>query len=231
MKTTILAATICFSFPAASQAAPTMMERRIWVEQQTREIEDSQCEEKMKQWRCAISDKPACMKAFKELGPHCRSQVVPDLPEYVDGNDGTYEKAVKVYVECLATEFSKKHILPMAKEKMDAYNECTGVTPRSKPLSPGLQKAMEFSKTQTTFTCHADGYLRKCFGYTDGDCGSLVSKAQLDCTMRWEAEGKKVKDEQPAIEEAGKKITDCALADARATAAKTRKKGTHKDCL
>lgn len=231
MKTSITLAGLLVFSASPALGAPNMIERRIWVEQQTREIEDSQCEEKMKQWRCAISDKPACMKAFKEAGNHCRGQVVPDLPEYVDGSDGSYEKAVKIYVECLATEFSKKHILPMAKDKMDAYNECTGVTPRSKPMSPGLQKAMDFSKTQTTFTCHADGYLRKCFGYSEGDCGSLVSKAQLDCTMRWEAEGKKVKDEQPAIEEAGKKITDCALADARALAAKSRKKATHKDCL
>lgn len=229
MKTPILLAASLLSLPAA-HAGPNMIERRIWVEQHTREIEESQCEEKMKQWRCAISDKPECLKQFKELGKYCRGQVVPDLPEYVDQNDGTLETATKVYVECLATEFSKKHILPMAKDKMDAYNECTGVTPRSKPMSPGLIKAMDFSKTQTNFTCNDDGYLRKCFGYSEADCKSLVSKAQLDCTMRWEAEGKKVKDEPAPIEEAGRKITDCALGDARALAAKTRKKATHKDC-
>ena len=227
MKSLIAAVLI---LPAsAAMAAPNMMERRLWVEQQTREIEEGQCEEKMKQWRCAIPDKPACMAAFKESGKFCRAHVVPDLPEYVDGAEGVAQ-ATKVYVECLATEFSKKHILPMAKEKMDAYNECTGVTPRSKPLAVGFQKAMDFSKTQTTFTCHADGYLRKCFGYSEGDCGALVTKAQLDCTMKMEADGVKVKDEQPAIEETGRKITDCALADARAAAAKARKKAAHKDC-
>ena len=218
-----------FLFTASAHCAPNMMERRIWVEQQTKEVEESQCEEKMKQWRCVFSEKPECIKQMKEAGKFCRGHVVPDLPEYVDGAEGV-EAASKIYVECLATEISKKHILPMRKEQMDAYNECTGVTPRSKPMSAGLQKAMDFSKTQTTFTCNADGYLRKCFGYSESDCAALLSKAQLDCTMSWEAEGKKVKDEQPAIEEAGKKITDCALAGARATAAKARKKASHKDC-
>ncbi len=212
-----------------AHAAPNMIERRIWIEQAAKEIEEEQCEEKQKQWRCVFPDKQACIKAMREGGNYCRVHVVPDLPEYVDGEDGL-AKATKVVLECLALEFSKKHLVGMPKHKLDAYNECTGLTPRSKPLGVGFQKALDFSKTQTTFTCAEDGFIRKCFGLNDAACKDLVSKAQLDCTMQMEASGQKVKDEEPAIQEAGKKITDCALADARAAAAKARKKSKHKDC-
>lgn len=217
------------SLPAL--AAPTMIERRIWIEQQGKEIEDSQCEENQKQWRCVFPNKPDCLQAMREAGKHCRVHVVPDLPEYVDGTPGQ-ATATKIFLECLALEFSKKHLIGMPKDKLTVYNECTGITPRSKPLGVGFQKALEFSKTQTSFTCASDGYLRKCFGYTDEECNSLVDKSRLDCTMRSEAEGKTVKNEDPAIMEAGKKITDCALADARMAANKARKKNTKiKDCL
>lgn len=206
-----------------------MMERRIWVEKYGNEIENDQCGEKQKQWRCVFPEKNDCIKAMREAGNYCRGHVLPDLQEYVDGEEGV-NQATKVLVECLAMEFSKKHLVGMPQDKLEAYNECTGVTPRSKPLSVGLQKAMDFSKTQTNFTCTSDGYIRKCFGYNEADCKSLLAKSQLGCTMRMEAEGKKVKDEGPAIEEGGKKITECALADAREAAAKSRKRTKHKDC-
>jgi|GEM_PF-5005430 len=210
-------------------AGPNMMERRIWVEQAGNEIENDQCGEKQKQWRCVFPDKNECIKAMREAGKFCRGHVLPELPEYVDGEEGLAQ-ASKVLVECLSLEFSKKHLVGMAKDKLEAYNECTGVTPRSKPLSVGLQKAMEFSKTQTNFTCAGDGYIRKCFGYSEEDCKALLAKSQLGCTMKMEAEGKKVKDEEPAIQEGGKKITECALADARDAAGKARKKTSNKDC-
>lgn len=228
IQSTLLLAYL-FSLSPSALAAPMMMERRLWAEQKTGEIDEDQCGEKMKQWRCVFPQKPDCLKAMKDVGGYCRGQVVPDLPEYID-SDSSLATAKKVYLECVATEFSKRYILPLPKDKMDVYNECTGVTPRSKPLSVGFQKAMEYSKTQTTYSCLADGYLRKCFGYSEADCNSLVSKAQLDCTMRFEGEGQKVKDEQNAIEGAGRKITDCALADARKTASSTRKKSSGKDC-
>jgi hypothetical protein len=230
MTTTIyslLFASIISHFSAAFGA--TMVERRIWIEHASKEIEDDQCGEKQKQWRCVFPEKNDCIREMREAGKYCRVQVVPDLPEYVDGEEGL-ATAKKVVIECLALKFSEKHLVGMPQDKLAAYNECTGVTPRSKPLSVGLQKALDFSKTQTNFTCASDGYIRKCFGYSEADCKSLVAKSQQDCTMRMEAEGKKVKDEEPAIQEGGKKITECALADARDSAGKTHKKTNAKGC-
>jgi len=222
------AALIHFSMPSA-HAAPHMMERRIWIEQKGKEIEQDQCAENQKQWRCVFPEKKDCEKAMRELGTFCAGTLIPDLPEYVDGDEGQ-AKATQIVVQCLALEFSKKYLIGMPKDKLEVYNECTGVTPRSKPLSQNLQKAMDFSKSQITFTCASDGHLRKCFGYSENECNALLKKTQLDCTMRWEAEGKTVGKDESAIQEAGKKITDCTLGDARQAAAKARKKSKHKDC-
>ncbi len=219
---------VFFSHPSA-HSAPPMLERRIWIEQKAKGIEDKQCEDNQKQWRCVFPQKPDCLAAMREAGAYCRANIVPDLPEYVDGVAGNAE-AEKIVVQCLAVEFSKKHLIGMPKAKMDVYNECTGLTPRSKPLSAGFQKALDFSKTQTVFTCAESSFLRKCYGYSESECNALVSKAQTDCSMKAESDGPKVKDEPKAIQEAGKKITDCALAEARSTSVKSRKKSAHTDC-
>jgi hypothetical protein len=225
---TLSALLFLFSLAPTAEAAP-IMERRIWVEQKGKDVEKEQCEDSQKQWRCIFPVKKDCEGAMRELGKYCGNHVIPDLPEYVDSEETT-AKAKQVLIQCLALEFSKKHLIGLPKDKMTAYNECTGVTPRSKPLNPNLQRAMDFSKSQLSFTCAADGYMRKCFGYDEKDCNNMLSKTHLACTMRWETEGKKVAPEEAAVQEAGKKITDCTLAEARATAAKERKKSAHKDC-
>lgn len=225
----VMALSIFIAHTSAA-APPRLMERRIWIDKKAKEIEDDQCGDKQVQWRCIYPVKADCINAAREAGKHCRVHVVPDLPEYVDGEEGE-AKALKIVTECLTVQFSKKNLIGMPKATLDAYNECTGAVPRSKPIGAGFQKALEFSKTQTSFSCAEGSYLRKCFGYTEPECKSLMDKSQLTCTMRSEASGTKVKDEPKAVEEAGKKITDCALAEARNTSASSRKKSSHKDCL
>lgn len=212
-----------------SRAEGSIMERRIWIERAGPPIFEEQCEDNQKRWRCLFKDRPACKKAIKDAFASCQGNVLPDIPEYIDSADSR-EKANKVVLDCITVEMTKKYILGLPKEKMDEYNVCTGAVPRSKPLSASLQKALDFSKSQTGASCAAGSYLRKCYSLAEGECKDLVAQQQQDCTMKMEADGATVKPDDGSIVEAGRKITDCALADARKKAGANRPKSKDKDC-
>lgn len=227
-----LAAAITLSLFASTQAfAMRIVERRNWLEKGVAETAIDQCKDEKKQWRCIFTERTACEAGMLELSKACKTSLLPDLPEYID-SAATKERAQKVVVECLSAEFTKKHLIGLSKEKMDDYNVCTGVAQRRRPLSPGIVKAQEFSSTQLVFTCAADGFLRRCHaGVNEGECKGLIDRVQTDCAMRFEDEGVKVgKDNTAQIQEAGKKITDCALADAKKELSATRPKSSRPDC-
>ncbi|MGZ3650171.1 MAG: hypothetical protein ACXVB9_05820 [Bdellovibrionota bacterium] len=209
--------------------AEGIVERRIWIESAIDTIKEEQCEDKIRTWRCLFSERTDCIKAMKAAFLPCSTSVVPDLPEYIDSPE-TKAQATKVVMDCMTGELTKKYILALPRDKMDEYNVCTGVVARSKPLSANLQKAEDYSKTQTTATCATGGFMRKCFNLPQNVCNDTLAKQQHDCTMKMEADGVSVKKEESAIEEAGRKITDCALSNMRKALDATRKRIKDKDC-
>ncbi len=229
-KITLLPALLSLLLSLNSRAEDVpIMERRNWIEKAFEHIGDAQCDDKYKIWRCLFPAKNDCLKNLKDAYGPCAKYSIPDLPEYINSSE-TKEQADKVIVSCMTIELSKKYILSLTKEKLTEYNECTGTAPRSKPLNPNMEKAMDFSKTQTGASCAEGSYLRKCFPLTDISCKDLVSKAQLSCTLKLESEGIVVKKEDSSIEEAGRKITDCALFDVKKAVAGSKKKSSDPDC-
>ncbi|HEY8279653.1 MAG TPA: hypothetical protein VIH99_08520 [Bdellovibrionota bacterium] len=216
--------------PEFSHGEGAIMERRIWIERAGPPLYEEQCEDEQKRWRCLFKDRKACQKAIKEAFAPCQESVLPDIPEYIEG-DHAKEQANKVVLECITVEMTKKHLLNMPKDRMDEYNVCTGTTQRAKPLSASMQKALDFSKLQTGASCANGSYLRKCFSLAESECRDMLAQNQQDCATKMEAEGPKLKDDDRVISDAGRQITDCALADTKKKAGASRPKSKDKDCL
>jgi hypothetical protein len=215
--------------PFSSARADGIVERRIWIETAIKPLQEDLCTPDVKAWHCAFPDRIQCGKVLKELfNASCSSNLVPDLPEYIDGPESK-AAAMKLVTNCLTTELAKKYLLPLTREKMEDYNVCTGAVARSKPMNPMLTKALDFSKVQTKSTCNAGGFMRKCFSLSQGSCDEALAKEQLDCTMKMEKEGVTPKDDSGA-EETGKKVTDCAVQGLRKALDATHKRLKDKDC-
>jgi hypothetical protein len=225
---TVLLSLTLFSFQTIAQAEG-IIERRIWIEKAFEGIGDAQCSDKIKTWRCLFPYRENCMKELKVAYDACARNSLPELPEYIDGPE-TKAQASKVIVECITAEIAKSHIIQLSKEKMQEYNECTGAAARTKPFSPNLQKAQEFSGTQLGYTCSDGSYIRKCFTINEASCKDELNKGQRDCTMKMETEGISIKSEDSAIQEVGRKITDCALANLKKAVAGLKKKSSDKEC-
>lgn len=209
--------------------ADGIVERRIWIDTAAKHLQDDLCTPNVKLWHCLFPDRVQCGKNLKELfTASCGSALLPELPEYIEGPE-TAAQANKVVTDCLTAELTKKYILPLSREKMEDFNVCTGAVARSKPMNPQLQKALDFSKTQTTATCATGGFMRKCFSLSPAGCADTLSRQQLDCTMKMEKEGVSPKD-AASTEEAGRKVTDCALSNMRKALDATHKRAKDKDC-
>jgi hypothetical protein len=209
--------------------ADEIIERRNWIENSIKPLQEELCMPEVKLWHCLFPERAQCSKVLKEFfTTSCSTAIVPDLPEYIDGPE-TKAKANKVVTDCLTTELTKKYILPLSHSKMDEFSECTGAVPRSKPMNPYLVKALEFSKSQTMSTCAADGFMQKCFTLSEAACNEILQRQQLDCTMNMEKEGVAPKDDL-AAQDSGRKATDCALSKMRTLLTATHKRAKDKDC-
>jgi hypothetical protein len=223
MKLILLA--LLFALPARA----AIVERRIWIEKAINSLKDDLCKDSVKQWRCLFPDRAVCVKAMQEAFVPCSSNVIPDLPEYIDSPE-TKAQAEKVVTACLATELGRKHILALPREKLDEYNVCTGAMARTKPLNPRLLKALDYSKTLTAGHCSDGSYFRRCYGLSEKDCKDTREKQSLECTMKLETEGQIPKDQESAIQDSGRKITECLLAGMRKELDGKKKKSKAKDC-
>lgn len=229
MKLFIPSLTTAMLFTLTASAA--IVERRNWIETAAQPLKEEQCQDKMKTWRCVLPDAPACEEAFQVAYNTCAQNVLPDLPEYIDGAD-TKAQANKILRDCMTTEVAKKYVLPLNKEKMEEYNVCTGVAARSKPLNPTLQKALVYSKTLMAANCANGSFYRKCYALPEGTCTDTVAKHALECTMKMEADGvgANLKGDETAVQETGRKIVECTLPALRKEFDGTRKKLKDKDC-
>ena len=213
----------------SSTSHASIVERRIWIDSAAGSIKDELCGEKIKTWRCLFPKPSECKNAVHEAFSNCSGKVLPDLPEYIQ-DEASKNQANQVVVGCLNEELARKHVISLPREKLDEYNICTGSVQKAKTLPPNLQKALDFSKSQTGGTCANGAFYRKCYNLSENFCMELLGKKQMGCVAKMEDEGVSVKSDDSSIQDAGKKITDCSLQELRKDLDVSRKRIKDKDC-